>query len=247
MKIKLAVVSDIHGNRWALESVLKDIKSRGISNIINLGDSIYGPLDPAGTAEMLIKENIISISGNQDRNIIESLNKIDMHPTMNYVINSINSQTIEWLKSLNRTHILFDKFFSCHGKPKEDNQYLIESITEQGYFIKSPKELTDELYDISQEIILCGHSHIARIVHLENNKTVINPGSVGLPAYEDEFPYYHIMESGSPHARYCIISKEDLEFKIENIALAYDWNTAAECAARNNRNDWEKSMLTGGV
>ena len=247
MKVRLAVISDIHGNRWALEAVLKDIRGRGISKIINLGDSISGPLDPAGTAEILINENIMSICGNQDRKIIESLNKIDINPTMNYVIKAINLRTIEWLKSLNRTELLFDDFFSCHGKPKEDNEYLIESISKQGSFIKSSKELEYELHDISQGIVLCGHSHIPRIIYLQNSKTIINPGSVGMPAYEDDLPYYHAMESGSPHARYCIISKEDSELKIENIALSYDWKTAAEYAVRNNRIDWGKYILTGRV
>jgi putative phosphoesterase len=245
MEVRLAVISDIHGNRWALEAVLKDIKSGGISNIVNLGDSIYGPLDPFGTAEILMNENIISISGNQDRNIIESLNKIDIHPTMKNVISSVNHQITEWLQSLSSSLVLFDEFFSCHGKPTKDDEYLIESITGQGSCIRSQKELTDELHDIRQEIILCGHSHMPRIIYLQNNKTIINPGSVGLPAYEDDLPYYHTMESGSPHARYCIISKEGSELKVDSVALSYDWETAAECAFRNDRSDWGKSILTG--
>ena len=49
----LAVIADIHGNRWALEAVLQDIDRRGIQQIVNLGDHLTGPLDPAGTAEFL--------------------------------------------------------------------------------------------------------------------------------------------------------------------------------------------------
>ncbi len=40
----IAVISDIHGNRWALEAVLEDINRRGIKRIANLGDCLYGPL-----------------------------------------------------------------------------------------------------------------------------------------------------------------------------------------------------------
>jgi predicted phosphodiesterase len=39
----VAVLSDIHGNRWALEAVLDDIRRRGIRDMFNLGDSLYGP------------------------------------------------------------------------------------------------------------------------------------------------------------------------------------------------------------
>ena len=50
----LVVIADIHGNRWALEAVLQDIDRRGIQQIVNLGDHLTGPLDPAGTADLLI-------------------------------------------------------------------------------------------------------------------------------------------------------------------------------------------------
>ena len=44
---KIALISDIHGNTWALEAVVDDLDSRGIQTVLNLGDSVYGPLDPA--------------------------------------------------------------------------------------------------------------------------------------------------------------------------------------------------------
>ncbi len=63
----LAVIADIHGNRWALEAVLQDIDQRGIEQIVNLGDHLTGPLDPAGTADLLIERTMLSICGNDDR------------------------------------------------------------------------------------------------------------------------------------------------------------------------------------
>ena len=50
----LAIIADIHGNREALEAVLQDIDRRGIRHIVNLGDHLTDPLDPAGTADLLI-------------------------------------------------------------------------------------------------------------------------------------------------------------------------------------------------
>ena len=63
----LAVIADIHGNRWALEAVLQDIDRKGIQQIVNLGDHLTGPLDPAGTADLLIERDMLSICGNDDR------------------------------------------------------------------------------------------------------------------------------------------------------------------------------------
>ena len=67
MSEKIAVMADIHGNTWALDAVLADIKHREITQIVNLGDCVYGSLDPAGTLERLMGANMISIAGNQDR------------------------------------------------------------------------------------------------------------------------------------------------------------------------------------
>ena len=62
---KIAVISDIHGNAIALSEVFKDIKKRNIHTVINLGDSLYGPLDPKGTFDILTVNKVISISGKQ--------------------------------------------------------------------------------------------------------------------------------------------------------------------------------------
>ena len=70
-KPRVAVLSDIHGNRWALEAVLDDIRRRGIRDMVNLGDCLYGPLDPAGTARMLMGLDMPTVSGNEDRIILD--------------------------------------------------------------------------------------------------------------------------------------------------------------------------------
>ncbi|MEM6825716.1 MAG: metallophosphoesterase family protein, partial [Pseudomonadota bacterium] len=59
--MKIAVISDIHGNSAALDAVLSDIERRGISRIVNLGDTISGPLDPKGTAARLLEANIPTV------------------------------------------------------------------------------------------------------------------------------------------------------------------------------------------
>ena len=50
-----ALLADIHANVWALEAVLADIDRRGIARLFDLGDSLYGPLDPAATAEVILR------------------------------------------------------------------------------------------------------------------------------------------------------------------------------------------------
>ncbi|MFJ3386433.1 metallophosphoesterase family protein [Lysinibacillus sp. NPDC086135] len=85
--MKIAVLSDIHGNK--LKAVLEDIKYRSIDKIYNLGDTLYGPLFPLETYEMIKSTNIKSVSGNCDRILLESSSE---NPTVQYVINVLSEE-----------------------------------------------------------------------------------------------------------------------------------------------------------
>jgi len=65
--MKIAVIADIHGNDLALEGVLADIAALGISDVVNLGDHLSGPMNAARTADILMARNFPSIRGNHDR------------------------------------------------------------------------------------------------------------------------------------------------------------------------------------
>jgi predicted phosphodiesterase len=54
---RISFVSDIHGNLPALEAVVKDIDRRGVDAVINLGDSLSGPLMPLETARFLMAQD----------------------------------------------------------------------------------------------------------------------------------------------------------------------------------------------
>src|SRR6202042_3518788 len=68
--MKIAAVSDIHGNLFALDAVLADIDRRGVDLIVNLGDILSGPLLPAETAERLMALDLPTIRGNHERQVL---------------------------------------------------------------------------------------------------------------------------------------------------------------------------------
>lgn len=242
---KIALISDIHGNTWALEAVLDDLDSRGIQTVFNLGDSVYGPLDPAGTARLLMSRNFITVAGNQDRNIAEYRGRDTDIPTLQYVLNELDDPALDWLKSLPPTRVTEEDILLCHGNPEQDDRYLIEQIGPGGVRLNNPVKLETMLASVSQNLIACGHSHVFRAVMTASGKLIINAGSVGLPAYRDEEPFVHTMENGTPHARYGILTRIHGRIAIEQIILSYNWKRAADRAAENNRKDWQKWLLTG--
>lgn len=245
-KQEVAIISDIHGNSFALEEILNDIKDRGIGTIINLGDSLYGPLDPMGTFELLMDHDVKSISGNQDRIILENLKtKTDLQ-TLEYVKSQINEKVVVWLESLAFDIIIDNKIYCCHASPKSDSEYLLEKL-ESGYVsIKDKEELDRLLRDIKQRIVICGHSHVSRIVETQK-KLIINSGSVGLPAYDDELPIYHKMENHNPNSNYVVLRINGDSLKVDRIAIEYDFEKAASLSESNKREDWAKWIRTGMV
>ncbi len=245
MNKKTAIISDIHANSWALKEVLRDIKNRNIVEILNLGDSLYGPLDPKGTFELLTKNNIKSISGNQDRFIIENINKITPIPTLEYVKKSIDNNAINWLKEL-PFDLIHKNIYCCHGNPSNDSIALLEKINIDYVDVQTNTEIEITLSNIKENIVVCGHSHIPRMLKIKN-KIIINPGSIGLPAYDDELPVPHKMESLTPHAKYAIIDIKDNRTTIELISVDYDFEKPASIAEKNNRKDWAKWIRTGRV
>lgn len=244
-KQTFAVLSDIHGNRWALEAVLGDIRRRGIRDMVNLGDSLYGPLDPAGTARILQGLDMAAVSGNEDRILLDEPGRHPDSPSLPFVHSVLQAEHYRWLERLPFTAVAFDDFLLCHGTPESDRDYLLREVTAQGCR-PLPSELVEvKLGAVGQKAVLCGHDHMPAWLRLPRGGQVIDPGSVGLPAYRDEMPFPHAMEAGSPHARYSVVTMDGPDLAVMNVAVAYDWDAAARAAEGNGRPDWAAYLASG--
>jgi predicted phosphodiesterase len=242
--VRIAVISDVHGNRWALESVLGDLDRRGVDTVLDLGDSVYGPLDPSGTAALLIGRGVESVRGNEDRIVVEPPDERDS-ATLVFTRASLAPGVLEWLKRLPARRVAFGSVFCCHGTPARDQEYLLERVTEAGATLVIAADLAAALTGVAEPVVLCGHSHQARTVLAPGGQLVVNPGSVGLPAYSDDAPWPHAMEAGSPHARYAVLEETDAGWRVEQVAIPYDWEAAASTARRNGRPEWTEWLRTG--
>ena len=243
---RLAVFSDVHGNLPALEAVLVDIQSQRIDSLINLGDLLSGAVDPAGTVQRLRALGAVTVSGNHERQVLETARR-NLSLSDALVLDTISSEDLAWLRTIPRTAIPAPNVLAFHGTPNSDSTYLLQTVTSDGIREATEEEVLDRLGEHASEweVLLCGHTHLGRIRQLTAGALVVNPGSVGLPAYRDSAPYDHIVETGTPHASYAIVEGSEGKWSAELVLIPYDSDAAAALAEKNCRPDVASALRTG--
>lgn len=247
--LRIALVADIHANIWALDAILADLEKQRVDMVFNLGDILYGPLKPLATYERLRDAgDWLTIQGNQDREIYEATqHECSQNPTLGYVVGDLGPDPIAWLKTLPPTATFEEEIFLCHGTPESDVTYLLEDASSGRPLLRADSEILRMVKRVRHPVIVCGHTHIPRLVHLANGQMVVNPGSAGLPAYSDNAPVPHAMETYSPYASYAILSKGGAAWDVSFRKIAYDYEPASQRAASLGRNDWARAIATGRV
>ena len=99
--------------------------------------------------------------------------------------------------------------------------------------------------DIELPVILCGHTHVQRALRLSGGRLLVNPGSVGCPAYGDDRPVAHKVETGSPDARYAIVEMASGDWNVTFRCVGYDHMAASLLAAERGRAEWATALATG--
>lgn len=244
--MRLAVISDIHGNLLALEAVLADIARRGSDATVNLGDVVMSPLWPRETFERWSSLNIPTVRGNHDRWIVEKT-EAELSFAGRIARNALTEAQRATLHALPATIRLADDILAVHGTPTDDTTYLLED-PQEGVLAPAKREAVAQRLgaEARPQLILCGHSHRQAIVHGPGGSTIVNPGSVGCPIMADH-PAASGVEHRSPHARYAILTKRGALWSAELIALDYDWDAAAKRAAENGNAAWARAIATGAV
>ena len=243
--MRLAVLSDIHGNIRALEAVRADLSKHSPDVIVNLGDHVSGPLQASATADLLMQEKYVNIRGNHDRQLLDRPPE-KMGPSDRAAFGQLDERHKAWLASLPPTLAIEPNILLCHGTFASDLEYLVENVVGDGVQLAPVDQIRERLGHAALQLVLCGHSHLPRRLVVQGEVWIVNPGSVGLQAYDDTGTSpTHYVEVGSPHARYAIVDWDRQGCRAELIAVEYDWESASKDAALGGRPDWAYALKTG--
>ena len=242
---RFAVIADIHSNSDALEAVFADIAIQGIESIVNLGDHLSGPMAARETAELLMARDMPSVRGNHDRWLVEN-DCEEMISIDCAAFDQLDACHLEWLRALPPTLQLSEEVFACHGTPKSDTTYWMEAVTPGGdVVLRDRGAVAAEAASIDASLMLCGHTHIPRRVDLPGGRVILNPGSVGCPAYGDDAPFPHAVQTGTGAACYAVVRKTPGGWSTAFRHVPYDPRRMIEMARAADHPNWEVRLATG--
>ncbi|GAA4606866.1 putative phosphodiesterase [Actinoplanes octamycinicus] len=243
--MRIAVISDVHGNLPALDAVLAAIAGDGVDVTVNLGDLLSGYVQPAETADRLIGIGLPTVAGNHERQVLT------VPPQRQGMADRLTAGLLgvgqlEWLASLPVTLSPAPDVLAFHGTPTDDLQYLLHTVEEAGVRDATVEEVRERVGDVSgYRLLLCGHTHLAGSLRLPGGPLIVNPGSVGWPAYTDDAPYPHAMAAGTPHARYALVDDASGDWEVVWRQVEYPWDKAAAFAEGFGRPDVAAALRTG--
>lgn len=244
--MKIAVISDIHSNIYALDSVLADIETKDVDMIVCTGDLVGYGTRPNEVIQTLRKNKIFTIMGNYDDAIgnlkivcgcdypdPKDAEKAGL--SMHFTGQTTTNENKEYLRNLPKELIFtFDKktIRFVHGSTRLINEYLKENS----------KEADEVMSELVENILVCGHTHIPYAKYY-GEKLLINAGSVGKP------------KTGNPNANYVIIdiknedkiSKTPSSVEVEIIEVEYDFERIANEIEENEilPNDFARLIRKG--
>lgn len=244
--MRLALVSDIHGNLPALEAVAADIRRHGVDQVLCLGDNLSGPLMPLETAQWLMASGWPVLAGNHERQILE-WQPAAGGASDGFARAALGSAELDWLRSLRPMWQWAPDIHLCHGTPRQDDQHLLETPRAGVLGLATPAEIAERLGGQASALVACGHSHLPRALRTAGGQLLVNPGSVGLQAYMDDEPERYVVERGTPDANYAIVERHGDSWQCSQHAVRYDHAAMAALAQRNGRPDWAQALRTGRV
>jgi len=212
--MKLAFISDIHGNAIALDAVLNDIKQRNVDEIFVLGDICYRGPEPQRSLDIVRSLNVDVIKGNADEWVVRGIEEGEvpedvysmMDKERDWTVSKLNDESIKFLKELpTELNLEFEsiKIHAFHATPTS----LFDVVPPD----ESDEKLMESILMNEADIYIYGHIH-KPYVRFITGKCIVNTGSVGLPF------------DGLSRSSYAIVEIEDENIQASIVRVSYEVN-----------------------
>jgi len=175
--VRVAALSDIHGNLPALEAVLVDVGREGVDTVVVAGDSVSGPW-PAEVFDRLADIGALVVRGNADRpeEVMRHASDLDAW-NEEHLDAARRAGVSESPLTLELEVEGLGAVLVCHATPESDEP-IYTRITPDG-------DLADLFRGVTADVLVCGQTHMQYDRVLSSGLRVVNPGSVGMP-YEGQ-------------------------------------------------------------
>jgi putative phosphoesterase len=216
--MKLAFISDIHGNAIALDAVLKDIKEKNIDRVFVLGDICYRGPEPQRALDLVRELDCEVIKGNADEWVVRGVQQGEvpdhalelMNKERDWIVSQLSDESVEYLREL-PTQLNLEvegvRIHAFHATPDSLFDVVLPDTSDE--------EILEKL--VTQEADLYIYAHIHKpYIRFVNGKCVVNIGSVGLPF------------DGVSKASYCIVEINKGSIQTSNVRVSYDVQKVVE-------------------
>jgi putative phosphoesterase len=229
---KVALVSDVHGNIEALNTVLADARREGVDLVLSAGDLVGFSPQADKVIDAITDGSAISIKGNFDSELLEwkksrkGERSLAQHSiaTTRKALSKRMRRRLESLPSRLKIRIGDTRILLVHGTPDSPKEHL-RSDSPDDRFSKIAKKA-------GADIVVFGHTHDAMVKDV-GGVLFVNPGSVGRP------------NDGDPRASYAILNLDGL--KVEMRRLDYDLLAQARAIRKEGLPEHFAQMLLRGV
>ena len=210
--MKIAVISDIKSNIYALKAVLESIKKNKAEVVINLGDSFLGNIAPRETYDLIRESSFINLCGNEDRYILEaSVFQLESDKTLKYAYENLGEDVLYWIQDLPFEKLIGEDFYMVHGTYFNDQDSLLEEKPDaksNGKIrLRQEEEILKLTDNIKSKFIFCANTSQPRCINLSTGQVVISGGSVHNDTLNE--------------ASYVILDIEDGEFEVKLKKVPY--------------------------